>query len=100
MAGAEKVVPLNARITEHQSAWLRARADREFGGNMSEAVRQALTEARILRQMIVEHKGIKAEAPGYRLPDAPSGEATLTRMVLGGFLSLGTAVWDEEDARP
>ena len=90
-------MPLNARITEYQANWLRERAGREFAGNLSEAVRQALTEARTLRMMIAEHEELRREHPGYRLPRAPGGESTLTSAVLSGFLALPSAVWEPGD---
>jgi hypothetical protein len=55
---------INGRITGEQMAWLEERAG-ELGGNLSAALRQAITDARILEmaredyQDLVKHHGLE-----------------------------------------
>ena len=93
---AEKTTPVQARITELQSTWLRARADREHGGNLSEALRATMTEARILRMMMAEYRDLH-DRHGFQLGRGPNGATTLMETVLSGFLAVGQGVWESGD---
>jgi hypothetical protein len=48
MSSGPKTVELKVRVTPEQAAWLRSRADERYGGKVSEAIRSAVTDARVL----------------------------------------------------
>jgi len=67
VARAEKTVVLNVRVSENQAKWLRRLAEAEHSGNLSEAVRQALTDSWILRRVREDYKQLEDEM-GFQFP--------------------------------
>lgn len=59
---------LNGRITVEQMEWLQQKAD-DLGGNLSAALRQALTDARLLEMAREDYKSIRAEHPDWDIPN-------------------------------
>lgn len=74
--------------------WLRKVAEERHSGNLSEAVRQALTDSWLLRRAREEYRSMRAE--GFEFPRDEDG---MTRGI-ELFLSweMKQSVWDEEDA--
>ena len=58
---------LNGRITTEQMEWLQEKAD-ELGGNLSAALRQALTDARLLEMARRDYRQLREEEPGWSIP--------------------------------
>jgi Arc/MetJ-type ribon-helix-helix transcriptional regulator len=84
----------NVRVSEQQAAWLRNVAEARHSGNLSEAVRQAVTDSWMLRRAREEYKELRAE--GFEFPRDEDG---MTRGI-ELFLSweLKNSVWDDDDA--
>jgi Arc/MetJ-type ribon-helix-helix transcriptional regulator len=99
MARAEKTVVLNVRVTENQAKWLRNVAEDQHSGNLSEAVRQAITDSWILRRVREEYKAVRAEE-GFEFPRDEHGLTRPIEVLLGGGMFTGvTVTWDEDDAK-
>lgn len=94
MARAEKTVVLNVRVSEQQAVWLRNVAEARHSGNLSEAVRQALTDSWMLRRAREEYKELRAE--GFEFPRDEDGMTRPLELFLA--LDLRDSVWDDEDA--
>jgi hypothetical protein len=93
MARAEKTVTLNVRVTERQARWLRKVAEAQHSGNLSEAVRQTVTDSWILRRCRDDYDDLRHQ--GFEFPRNEEGmtrgiEIFLSRMLKG-------MTWDEED---
>jgi hypothetical protein len=58
---------INGRITAEQMAWLEARAE-ELGGNLSAALRQTITDARLLEMARSDYADIRATNPDFVIP--------------------------------
>ena len=58
---------LNGRITAEQMEWLQEKAD-ELGGNLSAALRQALTDARLLEMARRDYRQLREEEPEWCIP--------------------------------
>lgn len=63
---------VNGRITAEQMEWLLERAD-ELGGNLSAALRQTITDARVLEMMRQDFKAFRAEHPDLAIPPTDEG---------------------------
>jgi hypothetical protein len=63
---------VNGRITAEQMEWLLARAD-ELGGNLSAALRQTITDARVLEMMRVDFRTFEDEHPDFDVPATDEG---------------------------
>jgi len=78
---------VNGRITPEQMEWLEDKASK-VGGNLSAALRQAITDARILEMAREDYKLLRKEHPEFEIPphdDIP--ETRLLAMVLSMKLS-------------
>lgn len=64
---------VNGRVTAEQMEWLLARAE-ELGGNLSAALRQTITDARILETARLDYRHFRSENPEFELPPARDGE--------------------------
>jgi hypothetical protein len=82
---------LNGRITAEQMAWPEDRAS-TLNGNLSAALRQTITDARVLELMREDYKRLQREHPEFAIP--PDDEDGTSRVV-EVFLSL--AMGDTED---
>jgi hypothetical protein len=82
---------INGRVTVEQMAWLEERAD-ELDGNLSAALRQAITDAQLLRMMREDYRRLREEHPEFEIP--PVDEDGTSR-VLAVLLAL--EVGDTED---
>lgn len=58
---------VNGRITAEQMEWLEARAD-ELGGNLSAALRQTITDARMLEAARSDFRQLLEEHPEFVIP--------------------------------
>jgi hypothetical protein len=76
---------VNGRITSEQMEWLQARAD-ELGGNLSAALRQTITDARLLEMARSEYQLMRRLNPDFEVPvhdDEPPEPYAFT-WILGG----------------
>jgi hypothetical protein len=64
---------VNGRITAEQMEWLLTRAD-ELDGNLSAALRQTLTDARLLEMARDDYKNLREEHPEFRIPRNDDGD--------------------------
>lgn len=94
MAKAEKTVVLNVRVTERQARWLRNVADAQHSENLSEAVRQAITDSWILRRCRDDYDVLVRE--GFQFPPHEDGLTRGIQLLLSRTLKGMT--WDDEDA--
>jgi hypothetical protein len=67
---------VNGRITAAQMEWLLALAD-EVGGNLSAALRQAITDAQVLEMARMEYERLREEHPDFSFP--PNDDDGTTR---------------------
>lgn len=93
MARAEKTVVLNVRVTERQAAWIRKRAEERHSGNLSEAVREAVTDAWLLEAARADYRRLRDEH-GFRLP-LPGREPGALYLALA--LPIHGAIWEHGD---
>jgi hypothetical protein len=92
MVPTAKTVELKVRVTPRQAEWLRALAEAEFDGNMSDAVRQAFADAKLLR-IAREDYAYLARVQGLRLPTDENGMTTALETILrfrGGWIDAGS----------
>ena len=76
---------VNGRITAEQMEWLQARAD-ELDGNLSAALRQTITDARLLEMGRDDYKQLRAEHPEFSIP--PTDDEAHTSRFLQVILNL------------
>lgn len=76
---------LQGRITSEQMEWLENRAA-ELGGNLSAAIRQSITDARLLEMARADYKELREEQPDFQLPTHNDGSTTVLRAVVSGFI--------------
>jgi len=69
---------VNGRITAEQMEWLLARAE-ELGGNLSAALRQTITDARIFEMARQDYAALTEEHPEFSFP--PHDDDGTTRLV-------------------
>jgi hypothetical protein len=75
----------NGRITVEQFEWLQARAD-ELGGNLSAAIRQTITDARLLEMARSDYKVLREEHPEFEIPrHDDDGSTRGLELILYGF---------------
>jgi hypothetical protein len=72
---------VNGRITGEQMEWLQARAD-ELGGNLSAALRQTITDARLLEMARQDYKSLRQEHPGFGMPPDEDGATRVAEAAL------------------
>jgi hypothetical protein len=84
---------VNGRVTAEQMEWLQARAD-ELGGNLSAALRQTITDARLLEMAQRDYTLLQEEHPEFEIP--PHDDIPETRIV--EFVLSGLKVTEIEDA--
>jgi hypothetical protein len=78
---------LNGRITREQMDWLEARAE-ALGGNLSAALRQAITDARLLEGARDDYKLLCDEHPEFEIPRHDDDRTTrFVQLVLGMTLT-------------
>lgn len=85
---------LNGRITAEQMEWLQERAD-ELDGNLSAALRQALTDARLLEMARIDYRLLFEEHPGFEIPRYDDGKGASRTF----DLLLAMPMTDVEDSR-
>ena len=85
---------VNGRITAEQMAWLQARAD-ELDGNLSAALRQTITDARILEMIREDYRLLREEHPNFTIPPDEDG----TSRVLSVMLNLKFGDTDDLELR-
>ncbi len=82
---------VNGRITPEQMAWLEERAA-ELDGNLSAALRQAITDARLLEMAREDYWRICREYPDFEIPrDENEGSSILA-------VALRLRLTDTDDA--
>ena len=86
---------LNGRITTEQMEWLHDKAD-ELGGNLSAALRQALTDARLFEMARNDYRDLCATNPDFEIPMVDHGEGPVSRVLA---VALAFNMTDEEDHR-
>jgi hypothetical protein len=72
---------LNGRITGEQMEWLQARAD-GLGGNLSAALRQAITDARFLELARADFRNLVRDEPDFHIPRDEDGASRVVEVVL------------------
>jgi hypothetical protein len=73
---------VNGRITAKQMEWLQQLTD-ELGGNLSAALRQTITDARLLEKARADYRALLEDHPGFEMPRLePSGTSRLADAVL------------------
>jgi len=82
---------VNGRVTAEQMEWLLERAD-QLGGNLSAALRQTITDARVLEMARADYKVLKKEHPEFEIP--PNDDDGSSRVVA---VALGLSMQDSED---
>lgn len=88
MARGSKTVELKVRVSLRQAEWLRARAEADFDGNLSDAIRQAFADARLLAMARDDYAYLVSER-GLRLPTDDRGMTTALETILrfrGGWV--------------
>lgn len=76
---------VNGRITVEQFEWLQARAD-ELGGNLSAALRQTITDARVLEMAREDYRALQADHPDFEIPrHDDDGTTRALAMILSRF---------------
>jgi hypothetical protein len=76
---------VNGRITVEQFEWLQARAD-ELGGNLSAALRQTITDARLLEIARGDYKQLCEEHPEFEIArHDDDGTTSVLQLILSGF---------------
>lgn len=80
----QRTITVKARITPRQRERLEELAEARFGGNLSAALRQALTDADLLRMARHEFRRLVTEQ-GLRLPRDQDGFTTPLEGILGDF---------------
>jgi len=74
---------MNGRITVEQFDWLQARAD-DLGGNLSAALRQTITDARLLEMARSDYTRLRKEHPEFEIPrDDGDGSNRTVQLILG-----------------
>lgn len=58
---------VNGRVTAEEMEWLLERAE-ELGGNLSAALRQTITDARLLEMARADYKAFLSEHPEVKIP--------------------------------
>ena len=77
---------VNGRVTAEQMEWLLARAD-ELGGNLSAALRQTITDARLLEDAREDYELLCAQHPEFEIPrHDDDGTTRVVEAVISGFL--------------
>lgn len=80
--GGKHTAMVNGRVTAEQMEWLLARAD-ELGGNLSAALRQTITDARLLEAAREDYRAFRAEHPGFEVPYNDEGASYIWEAFLG-----------------
>ena len=84
---------VNGRITGEQMARLEERAG-ELDGNLSAALLQAITDARLLEMARASYQELLRENPDFQIPNFEDGSTSIPQIVASCF--VGT---EAEDAR-
>jgi hypothetical protein len=90
--GMKNTAMVNGRITAEQMEWLQARAD-ELNGNLSAALRQTITDARLLEMARDDYQQLRAQHPEFAIP--PTDDEAHTSRALQVILNL--KIGDPED---
>ena len=78
---------VNGRITVEQMEWLQERAH-ELGGNLSAALRQAVTDARFLEMARDDYRSLRAQHPDFKIPrHEEDGASRFLEVILGMGMS-------------
>ena len=92
---AEKTIVLNVRVTELQARWLRNLAEAQHSGNLSAAVRQAVTDSWVLRRVRQQYGELVDE--GFSFPLDEMGATRGIEFFLSSFGASSEMRWQEED---
>jgi hypothetical protein len=89
---------LDVRVTAAQARRLRALAERDFEGNLSNAIRAAIRDAELL-ELAREDYARLVDEQGLRLPlNADDGSTTVLQLVLTRRLAGGGKIeWHESE---
>ena len=90
---------VNGRITVEQMDWLQERAD-ELGGNLSAALRQAVTDARFLEMARDDYRSLRAQHPEFKIPrHEDDGSSSFLEVILGmGMSDTDDLQWRREQS--
>jgi hypothetical protein len=72
---------VNGRVTGEQMEWLLARAD-ELGGNLSAALRQTITDARMLEMARRDFRDFRSNHPEIEIPYNDEGATWVWQIAL------------------
>jgi hypothetical protein len=90
---------LNGRVTGEQMEWLVRLADQKYGGNLSAALREALTWAELLEAARRDYLRLREEHPEFAIPRNDDDNTTrVVEFALSPIASVDGRLDDEEDA--
>jgi hypothetical protein len=82
LGSGKNTAMVNGRVTAEQMEWLLARAD-ELGGNLSAALRQTITDARLLEMARSDWRAFRTEHPDIEIPWNDEGASWVWELALG-----------------
>jgi hypothetical protein len=92
--GSKHTAMINGRITAEQMEWLEARAQ-ELGGNLSAALRQTITDARLLEIARSDYGELLDTHPEFKIPDREDSGASRTVHIV--LATTSSTLSDAED---
>jgi hypothetical protein len=88
-------VVLNVRVSELQARWLHNLAEAQHSGNLSAAVRQAVTDSWVLRRVREQYRELLEE--GFSFPRDEMGATRGIEFFLSSFGANSEMRWEDED---
>jgi hypothetical protein len=97
--GSKHTAMVNGRITSEQMEWLEARAEK-LGGNLSAALRQTITDARLLEMVRADYLIFRQEHPEIEIPYDEDGSSYTwdALLVMHGMSETADLELREEEA--
>ena len=96
---AKNTAMLNGRVTPEQMEWLVRLADRKYDGNISAALREALTWAELLEAARQDYQRLREEHPEFSIPR--NDDDNTTRVVEFALLPMVSVDGRlDEDGKP
>jgi Arc/MetJ-type ribon-helix-helix transcriptional regulator len=89
-----KTFTLRVRLSETQRERLQRIADDRFGGSMSDAVRQAITDAEVLRMARVENLRLLKQGGAF-IPRDENGESSWLEQALSPMTEFSDEPWSK-----
>jgi hypothetical protein len=90
---------LNGRVTAEQMEWLIALADEKYEGNLSAALREALTWAELLQYARDDYLRLVDEHPEFSIPrNDDDGTTRVVEAALSPSISVDGSLGDEDAA--